>query len=369
MNLKNIAYTLIACSLLLVSCGKEDKKVETTASGLNPARFASTVDSGESIKMYALKNDKGMEVCLTNLGMRIISVMVPDKDGNFQDVALGFDNIAPYKEMNNFMGSVLGRYAGRIANGAFVVSRAGFSNLTKNDGNNTLNSGPTGFHSRAFRIEQSDENTITGIYVAKNKEGGFPGDMELKVTYTLTNDNALDIQYEAFSNMSTIINITNQCYFNLSGNPANGIANHILYVNADNYTPTDEHLIPTGKIESVKDTNFDFTTPKPIHGDYDVNLVLINYDSETNLAARVECLQSGIMMEVLTTEPGLGLSTGNELNNLQGKNEVVYNKQSGFSLTTQHFPNSANVEGFPSTALYPGDVFQSHTIYKFSVKK
>ena len=375
---------ILALFALCFSCGKKEAKVEQpTDSGLFPSKFVKQLESGKTTKLYILKNAKGMEVCVTNIGGRIVSIWVPDKNGNFRDVALGFDNIESYIPINTNFGAIIGRYGNRIAGGKFTLSNRATFTLRQNNGKNTLHGGPRGFHTCFFEIQQPDDKTLICKYLSKNTEEGFPGELLVTVTYTLTDDNALNIGYEAKSNQLTVVNLTNHSYFNLSGNPENTILDHILYLNADSYTPTNEELIPTGKIEKVAKTPLDFTIPKAI-GErindttfqaikfgkgYDHNFVLNTKGEISALAAKVVSPSNGITMEVYTTEPGIQLYTGNFLDGSSiGKKEIPYNFRTALCLETQHFPDSPNQPNFPSTELRPDGVYKSRTIYKFGVE-
>ena len=330
-----------------------------------------------------MKNAKGMEVCVTNIGGRIVSIWVPDKSGNFRDVVLGFDNIEPYIPVKTNFGGIIGRYGNRIGGGKMTLSNRATYRLDQNDGNNTLHGGLHGFHTRYFNIEQPDSSTLVCKYLSKNNEEGFPGDMVVTVTYSLTNDNALNIDYSAQSNQTTVVNLTNHSYFNLSGDPNKTILDNILFIDADNYTPTDKELIPTGVIAKTKGTPMDFTTPKPVgsqindttfeairlgHG-YDHNFVLNKPLDIKKMAAKLVCPTTGIAMEVYTTEPGLQVYTGNFLDGTDiGKKGIAYNFRTAICLETQHFPNSPNIPAFPTTELYPDSIYHTQTIYKFTVE-
>jgi len=369
---------------LCVSCGKkETKEQSTTDSGLFPSKFVTQLESGKTTQLYILKNAKGMEVCVTNIGGRIVSIWVPDKNGNFRDVVLGFDNIESYIPINTNYGAIIGRYGNRIANGKLTLSNRATYTLRQNNGKNTLHGGPRGFHTCFFNIEQPDNKTLICKYLSKNTEEGFPGDLLVTVTYSLTDDNALDIGYEAKTNLLTVVNLTNHSYFNLSGNPENTILDHILYLNANAYTPTDEELIPTGKIDKVAGTPLDFNKPVAIGArindttfqaikfgrGIDHNFVLNTKGEINNLAAKVIAPSTGISMEVYTTEPGIQVYTGNFMDGSTiGKNGIAYQFRTALCLETQHFPDSPNHPNFPSTELRPDAVYKSRTIYKFGVE-
>jgi len=381
--MKKIIF-ILAVFTVFVSCGKKETNSETTtASGLQASKFETTLDDGNKTHLYVMKNATGMEVCVTNIGGRIVSIWVPDKSGNFRDIVLGFDNIEQYIPVKTNFGAIIGRYGNRIAGGKMTLRNGATYRLDQNDGNNTLHGGLHGFHTRYFDIQQPDSATLICKYLSKNNEEGFPGDMLVTVTYSLTNDNALNIDYTAKANQTTVVNLTNHSYFNLSGDPNNTILDHTLFIDADNYTPTDKELIPPGVIAKTKGTPLDFTTPKSVgaqindttfeairfgHG-YDHNFVLNKPGNILNLTAKLVCPASGIALEVYTTEPGLQLYTGNFLDGTNiGKKGIAYNFRTAICLETQHFPNSPNIPKFPSTELRPDSIYQTQTIYKFSVE-
>jgi len=383
--MKKILFILAVFALCVSCVNKVTKEQEQpTKSGLYPSKFVTTTDEGKTTRLYTLKNAKGMEVCVTNIGGRIVSIWVPDKNGNFQDVVLGFDSIQPYIPITTNFGAIIGRYGNRIANGKMTLSNRATYTLRQNDGKNTLHGGPRGFHTCFFDIEQPDSNKVVCKYLSKNMEENFPGDLPVTVTYTLTNDNALDITYEATTNQLTAVNLTNHSYFNLSGDPKNTVLDNILYLNADAYTPTDAELIPTGKIDKVAGTPLDFTKPTAIGSrindstfeairfskGYDHNFVLNTKGDINSLAAKATSPLSGITMEVYTTEPGIQIYTGNFLNGTNvGKKGIAYQRRTALCLETQHFPDSPNHPNFPSTELRPDSVYKSHTIYKFGIEK
>ena len=386
--MKRNIFILAAFAILLVSCGKKSADSTTTASGLQASKFEKTLEDGNVTHLYTIKNANGMEVCATNIGGRIVSIWVPDKSGNFRDVVLGFDNIEPYLSLKQNFGAIIGRYANRIAGGKMTLGNRATYRLNQNEGNNTLHGGLHGFHTRYFNIEQPDSATLICKYLSKNNEEGFPGDMLVTVTYSLTNDNALNIDYTAQANQSTVVNLTNHSYFNLSGDPNNTILDHTLFIDADQYTPTDSELIPieitrSGIRTLITGTPLDFTTPKVIGAQindttfealqfgagYDQNFVLNKPGDINKLAAKLVCPATGIALEVYTTEPGIQFYSGNRLDGTNiGKKEIAYNARTAICLETQHFPNSPNIPSFPTTSLLPDNVFQSKTIYKFSVE-
>lgn len=262
---KNLLGTGIALAMLS-ACAPQQPQVTLTESGLNPANFETMVDGVKPVKLYTLKNAAGMEVCVTNFGGRIVSILVPDKEGNMQDVVLGFDSIADYRNIPSDFGASIGRYANRINQGIIVIDGEQIQ-LPKNNYGHCLHGGPTGWQYQVYEANQQNDSTMTLTMKSPDGDNNFPGNVTATVTYALTADNAIDISYEATTDKKTIINMTNHSYFNLSGNPANPATDHILYVNADSITPVDSTYMTTGEMAAVKDTPFDFTTPKSIAPD------------------------------------------------------------------------------------------------------
>jgi aldose 1-epimerase len=348
-------FSLAVFALLLVSCGKKEVILPDTDSGLHPADFVTITENGDTTQLYVLKNANGMEVCVTNIGARIVSVLVPDKDGNKKNVVIGYDSIQPYMRLNDSYGALMGRYAGRIADASFILDRVTYR-LRPNDGKNTIHGGPRGFAGQYFKIEQSGAQSLTASYFSKNLEEGFPGNLNLAVTYTLTDDNALNIGYEATSNPATVLNLTNHSYFNLSGAGTKTIEDHSLYINAAEYTVLGEGKIPTGSFAKVKNTPFDYTNLRPIDTQtfYDLNYVLQNKGNIKEVIAKAVSKTTGISMEVFTTEPGVQLFTPGWV--------------SSFCLETQHFPDSPHHPNFPTTILRVDSVYNSTTIYKFGIE-
>ncbi|MDR0542732.1 MAG: galactose mutarotase [Dysgonamonadaceae bacterium] len=349
---KTILLIAMLC-LVLVSCGK--KEAETPVlSGLLPSKFEYTTENGDVNRLYVLKNSRGMEVTVINIGARIVSVMAPDKNGAMRNVVLGYDSIQPYLKLKNFYGAIVGRYANRIADGSFVLDRV-TCQIRTNEGKNQLHGGPRGFYARYFTIEQINEQSVVCSYLSEDGEEGYPGNLKLTVTYILTEDNALHIDYKATTDRATHINVTNHAYFNLSGADANTLTDHQLYIDAANYTPVREDLIPTGEIRKVEGL-LDFTALRPLDlsYQYDLNYVLNHPGDITNLAAELYSSTTGIGMEVYTTEPGV----------------QFYDDKAcpSVCLETQHFPDSPHNPQFPTTILRVDSVFNSRTIYKFIVK-
>ena len=368
-------------TLMLMACQQKPDKV-STLSGLDPVKFSTEVNHSQT-NLYTLKNKSGMEVCITNFGGRIVSIMVPDKDGKMQDVVLGFDNIDDYIRIPSDFGASIGRYANRIAQGRFVLDNDTIQ-LPQNNFGHCLHGGPQGWQYQVYDANLIDNTTLELTRLSPDGDENFPGNVTAKVTFKLSDDNALDIKYSATTDKKTIINMTNHSYFNLSGDPSQPATDHILYVNADNYTPVDSTFMTTGEIIPVKDTPMDFITPKAIGQDitkydfvqlkngngYDHNWVLNTNGDITKPAARLTSPQSGITLEVYTNEPGIQVYTGNFLDGtVKGKKGVVYNQRASVCLETQHFPDSPNKPRWPSVYLEPGQTYSSHCIYKFSVEK
>ena len=368
-------------TLMLMACQQKPDKV-STLSGLDPVKFSTEVNHSQT-NLYTLKNKSGMEVCITNFGGRIVSIMVPDKDGKMQDVVLGFDNIDDYIRIPSDFGASIGRYANRIAQGRFVLDNDTIQ-LPQNNFGHCLHGGPQGWQYQVYDANLIDYTTLELTRLSPDGDENFPGNVTAKVTFKLSDDNALDIKYSATTDKKTIINMTNHSYFNLSGDPSQPATDHILYVNADNYTPVDSTFMTTGEIIPVKDTPMDFITPKAIGQDitkydfvqlkngngYDHNWVLNTNGDITKPAARLTSPQSGITLEVYTNEPGIQVYTGNFLDgSIQGKKGITYNQRASVCLETQHYPDSPNKPQWPSVILEPGQTYNSECIFKFSIAK
>jgi aldose 1-epimerase len=344
---------VLLLGLSIFSCKKE-KGETATLSGLEYAKFEQTDANGKVNKLYVIRNAAGMEVAITNMGARIVSILVPDKDGNMKNVMKGYDNIQPYLQLTDYKGAVLGRYAGRISEKGINIDRVKYT-LRTNENKTMLNGGPRGFSTQYFTIEQNAANSLSCNYLSKHNEEGFPGNLDLQVAYTLTDSNELVIAYDAFTDRGTFANITNQMHFNLSGADAMSVTDQSLFVDALTYLETDENKIPTGKIIPVRGTEFDFTEARPVSSSYDLTLIWNKDDSAGDkLAAKLSSATTGINVEVYTTEPGVYLMTPD---------------QSTVVLQTQHFPDSPNQEAFPSTVIRPDQPFKSRTIYKFGIEK
>jgi aldose 1-epimerase len=338
---------------------------------------------GTAIDLYTLRNSKGFEAMITNYGGFIVSLKAPDKNGKLADVVLGHDSLEGYLKQPGFMGCITGRYANRIAKGEFKLGGKTYT-LAKNNGPNSLHGGRVGFDKRVWTAKDVQGPDASGVqlsYTSKDGEEGYPGNLSVTVTYWLTNNNELKIEYAATTDKETVLNLTNHSYFNLAGAGNGDILSHVLTLNADRFTPVDETLIPTGELRSVKGTPLDFTTATPIGAriddqkeqqmvygkGYDHNFVVNGNPGELRLAARVSEPTSGRVLEVLTTEPGVQLYTGNFLDgSIKGKEDKAYQRRYGFCLETQHFPDSPNKPQFPTTVLKPGEQFKSTTVFKFS---
>lgn len=380
---KNILWSSGIMLSLLCSCASQSSTNNLTLSGLDPAKFETIIDGTKAVKLYTLKNANGMEVCITNFGGRIVSIMVPDKNGKMQDVALGFDNINDYMTIPNDFGAAIGRYANRIGDGKFTLDGKEYQ-LPQNNGNHCLHGGPTGWQNQPFETKKVDERSIVLSILSPDGDNNFPGNVTAQVTYTLTDDNAIDIKYEATTDQNTVINMTNHSYFNLSGNPASCAMDHVLYLASESVTPIDSTFLPTGEITSVEGTPFDFRTPKAISQDvtnfdneqikfgkgFDHNWVLSTNGDVKQVAAKLTSPESGITLEVYTDEPGVQLYTGNFLDGtVTGKKGIVYNQRASVCLETQHYPDSPNKAHWPSVVLKPGETYRSHCIFKFGVEK
>jgi len=336
------------------------------------------------LKTFALTNTHEIAVKILNFGAKVMSITVPDKEENFGDVVLGYDTADEYIKGNPYFGAIVGRYANRIANGTFSLDRKEYS-LCKNNGNNSLHGGPGGFNNVIWDVAAFKNDTgnhfVKLKYFSKDGEEGFPGNLTVFVTYTLSENNELIIDYEASCDKKTIVNLTHHSFFNLKDGGKSNVLDHVLKINADKYTPINKELIPTGEMVSVKQTPLDFTTPvaigKRINDDfeqlhfgngYDHNLVLNQGNDFLNFAAEVYEPVTGRKMEVYTTEPGMQFYSGNFLDKPDiGKNHVEYKTRSAFCLETQHFPDSPNHPNFPSVVLHPEEKYHQKTMYKFSV--
>ena len=366
-------------ALLMAACTPKAEKA--TDSGLLQSNFRTEVD-GKKTDLYILRNKNNMEVCITNFGGRIVSVMVPDKDGQMRDVVLGFDSIQDYISKPSDFDASIGRYANRINQGKFTLDGVEYQ-LPRNNYGHCLHGGPQGFQYRVYDAVQLNPQELQLTYVAKDGEEGFPGNITCKVLMKLTDDNAIDIQYEAETDKPTIVNMTNHSYFNLDGD-AGSNAEHLLTIDADYYTPVDSTFMTTGEIVPVEDTPMDFRTPMPVgerindfdfvqlkNGNgYDHNWVLNAKGDINRRAASLKSQKTGIVLDVYTNEPGVQVYAGNFLDgSLTGKKGITYNQRASVCLETQKYPDTPNKPEWPSAVLRPGEKYMSQCIFKFSVDK
>ena len=353
-------------------------------SGLNPKDFQTEID-GKKTDLYILKNQNGYEVAVTNYGGSLVAIMVPDKDEQVANVIQGHDNIQDAIDSPEpFLSTLVGRYGNRIAKGKFTLESKEYS-LSINNGPNHLHGGPTGFHARVWDEEQLSENSLKLHYLSADGEEGFPGNLDMTVVYTFTDENELVIDYTGTTDKTTVVNMTNHGFFSLTGiaNPTPTIEDLECEINADYYVPIDDTSIPTGEIESVKGTPFDFTTPHAVGERIDADHIQTKrgagYDhcfvlnkkqpGELTFAARVVEPKSGRMMEVYTTEPGVQVYTDNWADGYKGQHGATFPRRSAICFEAQHFPDSPNHPYFPSVVLKPGEVYTQKTIYKFGVRK
>lgn len=356
---------------------------EHTLSGLMPKDFRTQID-GKDTELCTLTNKNGVELAITNYGAKIVSLMVPDRNGKLTDVVTGHKSIEDYLTSEEpYFGAICGRYGNRIARGSFTLDGVVYDQLAINNGPNSLHGGIKGFNFKVWDIEKKDEQTIELHYTSADGEEGFPGELQTTVTYRLTDDNEVVISYHAVTNKPTVLNLTNHSYFNLSGAGDPYIGDHLLTIHADYYLPTDNTAIPYGPKEKVEGTPMDFRTPhevgERINDDfeqlifgkgYDHTYVLNKEGNELSFCARCSSPKTGIVMETYTTEPGVQLYTGNWMTgNFEGKPGQRYPERAALCLETQHFPDSPNKPEYPTTVLRPGETFISQTIYKFSLEK
>lgn len=395
MKVKHKLKIASMATILLFSQCKDpsDNEPEPTAGDevaeasftISEESFGNTSD-GQAVTKYILKNGTGLEMAVISYGGIITSLKVPNKEGEYEDVVLGFDSISQYEAGSPYFGAIIGRYGNRIAAGKFTLEGKTYQ-LETNDGPNHLHGGNKGFDKVLWKVEPTagkDAASLKLTYTSPDGEGGYPGNLETTVIYTLTSDNTLDISYEATTDKTTIVNLTQHSYFNLSGDFRETILDHVVEINADQFLPVGKTLIPTGELKPVEGTPFDFTEPTPVGQlivqetsneqlargpGFDHCWVLNNPDSGVRFAASAYHPESGRFMEVFTNEPGLQFYTGNFLDGtLPAKGGGFYEKRTGFCMETQHYPDSPNQEGFPSVVLKPGETYTSQTSYKFSVK-
>lgn len=379
--MKKILAALLSMCFLLIALPVQAKDHFVQ---LDPANFQKVID-GKQVDLYTIKNKNGMTARFTNYGAKLVQLLVPDKNGKLGDVVLGYDSIDKTINGQASMGCTIGRYANRIGKGQFSLNNKDYQ-LTINDRNNHLHGGTHGSRFIVFDAKLLDDSSIAFTYRFKDGEEGYPGNCDFRVVYSLTDDNALKINYEAVTDAPTIVNFTNHTFWNLANEGSGTILNHELTINANQFTPIDDTLITTGELRTVEKTPFDFTSPhkigERINSDdpqikyangYDLNFVLNKKADEMSHAAHVYEPTSGRVMNIYTTEPGLQFFSGNNLHAKTpidiGKGGKVYDFRNAFCLETQHFPDSPNKANFPSVILNPGHWFTSTTIYKFSIQK
>lgn len=350
---------------------------------LKPENFQRTIDS-KSTDLFTLSNANGVKVSFTNYGQRLVSLYVPDAQGNFEDVVMGYASLEEYlNSPEKYFGAVIGRYGNRIANGELHIEGKGFK-LATNNGPNHLHGGNKGFESLVWDVKQDSHKELEFSRISVDGEEGYPGNLKVSVTYTLTEKNDLEISYTATTDKTTVVNLTHHSYFNLHGDNGGSINDHILMINADSITPIDQNSIPTGAVDLVEGTPFDFRTAKAIGQDIDTDSIQLKYGSgydhnfvlnkaPTNekgltLAARVIEPRSGRVMEVFTDEPGMQFYSGNFIDgSTVGKSGKAYHYRGAFCLETQHFPDAPNQPNFPSTILHPGEIYHSNCVYSFRI--
>jgi aldose 1-epimerase len=383
-----IMLVLAVAVISMSGCKKKDTTVkepqakpeakEIKQMNANKESFGKTPD-GKQVDLYTLTNTSGIRARITNFGAILVSLEVPDRNGNLADITLGFDKLDGYLGEHPYFGAIVGRYANRIGKATFKLDGVEYK-LAANNGENHLHGGIKGFDKKVWRLEDigdtSEGAMVKLSYISEDGEEGYPGNLACSVIYTLTEDDKLKISYEAETDKKTVVNLTNHSYFNLAGQGSGDILGHVLTINADKYTVVDEGLIPTGENRNVKDTPMDFTTPMTIgsrigqvEGGYDHNYVLKSGGGKLALAVTVSEPTSGRIMEIRTDQPGVQFYTGNFLDgSITGKAGKVYKKHYGFCLETQHFPDSPNKPDFPSVVLRPGQKYTTETVYKFSTK-
>jgi len=374
-------YIIVLISILLyISCQQSTKKTvsDKDKSVHSPLKedFDTIID-GENVTLFTLKNVNGIEIKLTNYGARVVSILAPDKKGNFADIAMGYNTIEEYLVDKMYQGCVVGRYANRIKEGKFSIGDQEYK-LFLNDGPNALHGGKKGFDKVVWDAVQNG-NSVSMKYISPDMEEGYPGELTVALKYTLTDNDELKLEYEATTDKTTVVNLSNHTYFNLKGEGDSTILDHKFIINADYITPVNATLIPTGELMPVENTAFDFrkgmTIGEKINEDheqlknglgYDHNWVLNKKNEELTMAIIFSEPLSGRAVEIKTTEPGLQFYSGNFMDGtIKGKSGRAYQYRSGFVLETQHFPDSPNQPEFPETTIEPGETYKQTTIYRF----
>lgn len=393
-NLKGLLFGMGMASMLFSAC--DTKHAQLTVSGLNPTAFDSIIN-GKKTELIALSNQNGMEVCLTNYGGRVVSIVVPDKDNQPTDVVLGYDNLAQYADTINSSsdyGSTVGRYANRIKDSKINVNGKEYHLRANDNGNSLHGGGNTGWMHQIYAIKAKTDSSVVFSLTASDGENGFPGTVKATATYTVKSDNTLDIVFEATTDKETVINMTNHSYFNLNGDPSKEGFDQVMYINADKFTPSDKLYIPTGEIKNVAGTPMDFRKPTAIADKYDTsfdqiknatgfdhNWCLNTYKNgkgdDKTVAASLYSPKTGILLEVFTNEPGLQVYTGNfQGTGIACKHGIKYPKHVSVCFESQKYPDSptkivAKTKGWelPNPYLKPGEKYYSHLAYKFSVQE
>lgn len=375
--MQTFAFRALLSAAILTSCSSSPPP-QPHKSATRKQAFGKTA-AGQGVDLYTLSNGAGMEVSITTYGGIVTSIKVPDRTGNSADVVLGFDSLDGYLKEHPYFGAMIGRYGNRVGKGLFTLNGVEYK-LARNNGENHLHGGLVGFDKVVWKA--GGEESLELSYTSKDGEEGYPGNLDVKVTYSLTTDNALRIDYFATTDKETVVNLTNHSYFNLAGHGEGDVLGHEVTVQADRFTPVDSGLIPTGELRPVEGTPFDFRQARRI-GErieqkdeqlirgkgYDHNFVLNNQGGTLALAARVKEPRTGRVMEVHTTEPGLQFYTGNFLDgSITGKGGKRYDQRYGFCMETQHYPDSPNKPSFPPVVLKAGEQYKTTTIYKFSVE-
>ncbi|MBT8314975.1 MAG: galactose mutarotase [Maribacter sp.] len=395
MKNNNVLFLFLLSILVSIgSCNERRKTVkadttdssmekEKTKSGIAYENFEGSID-GIKTQLYILQNKNGIEVVFSNYGQRLVSLMVPDRNGNFEDIVLGYSTLEEYQSNSGYFGATIGRYGNRIAQGKFEIDGIAYD-LAKNNNGNHLHGGEIGFESVVWDVDSVSQNFIRFKRISPDMEEGYPGNLNVTVEYSLNDDNELRIEYTATTDKKTHVNLTHHSFFNLKGEGKGTVNDHILQINSSSITAVDEGLIPTGEIMPVAETAFDFNLPKTIKsglemehdqlkigGGFDHNYILdkgIENDDGLLIAAKVKEPTSGRVLEVFTNEPGIQFYGGNFLDGkTNGKKGGVYERRGAFCLETQHYPNSPNNANFPSTLLVPGQEYNSICVYKFSVE-
>lgn len=393
-NLKGLLFGVGMASMLFSAC--DTKHAQLTISGLNPTAFDSIIN-GKKTELIALSNQNGMEVCLTNYGGRVVSIVVPDKNNQPTDVVLGYDNLAQYADTINSpsdYGSTVGRYANRIKDSKINVNGKEYHLRANDNGNSLHGGGNTGWMHQIYAIKAKTDSSVVFSLTASDGENGFPGTVKATATYTVKSDNTLDIVFEATTDKETVINMTNHSYFNLNGDPSKEGFDQVMYINADKFTPSDKLYIPTGEIKNVAGTPMDFRKPTAIADKYDTsfdqiknatgfdhNWCLNTYKNgkgdDKTVAASLYSPKTGILLEVFTNEPGLQVYTGNfQGTGIACKHGIKYPKHVSVCFESQKYPDSptkivAKTKGWEISNPYlkPGEKYYSHLAYKFSVQE